>query len=114
MTDLKPPCILYDTSFKPSNLEKTKLQQDFQEGSRKQSCPVFTGTHGIEGLLYVEERFRKIASQLQWTDGDELFDNFELILADNAELAWENITSNIPDAQRTPQRFDEALKEFYL
>ena len=51
---------------------------------------------------------------MQWTEGDELFDNFELILADNAELAWENITSNIPDAQRTPQRFDEALEEFYL
>ena len=74
MTDLKPPCILYDTSFKLSNLEKTKLQQDFQEGSRKQSCPVFTGTHGIEGLFYVEECFRKIALRLQWTEGDELFD----------------------------------------
>ena len=35
-------------------------------------------------------------------------------LADNAELAWENITSNIPNAQRTVQHFNEALEEFYL
>ena len=76
---LRATVLPYKTQLVPSELTTVKLKQDFQGGSSKdKKCPVFTGEHGIEALLYVEERFRKIASRtLEWTTGQELFDGFE-------------------------------------
>jgi hypothetical protein len=60
----------------------------------------FTGEHGIEALLYVEERFRKIASRtLSWTTGPELFDSFEEVLLDTALTNWEDLVAPIADAE---------------
>ena len=87
MTDLKPPCILYDSTFKVTDLERVKLTQNFQDETKKASCPVFTGVHGIEALLHVEERFRKIARKMQWTSGDKLFEKFAEVVAVNAETS---------------------------
>jgi hypothetical protein len=45
----------------------------------------YTGEHGIDTLLYVEERFRNIAScTLSWTTGPELFESFEEVLLNTA------------------------------
>eukprot|EP00957_Ditylum_brightwellii_P085083 6469184-Ditylum_brightwellii.AAC.1 len=80
---LKQPCILYETKFKHSDLERVKLVQLHDDGTTKiKKCPVFLGTEGIEGLLYVEERFRSVAQQLHYTTGVEMFDNFKEILTD--------------------------------
>eukprot|EP00957_Ditylum_brightwellii_P210081 15364546-Ditylum_brightwellii.AAC.1 len=61
-TLLKQPCIKYEATFKHSDLERIKLSQSYNDGStRTKKCPIFMGAEGIEGLLYVEERFRGIA-----------------------------------------------------
>ena len=115
MTDLKPPCILYDGPFKATDLERVKLTQNFQDETKKGDCPVFTGVHAIEALLHVEERFRKIARKMQWTSGDELFEKFSEVVADNAEISWDNIIDNIdPATINDTDAFDKALATFYL
>lgn len=112
---LKRPCIMYKTAFDHSELEKVKLTQGYDDGTtRSKRCPQFTGEQGIEGLLYCEHRFRSIARQFTWNEGSELFDNFEDILADNAEEEWDNLTSGIEEADRTVPRFDQTIRSFYL
>jgi hypothetical protein len=112
---LRATVLPYKTQLVPSELTTVKLKQDFQGGSSKdKKCPVFTGEHGIEALLYVEERFRKIASRtLEWTTGQELFDGFEEVLLDTALMNWEDLTSTIADADKTPARFDQTLQALY-
>ena len=112
---LRATVLHYKSQLVPSKLTTVKLKQDFQGGSSKdKKCPVFTGEHGIEALLYVEERFRKIASRtLDWTTGQELFDGFEEVLLDTALMNWEDITSNITDAEKTPLRFEQTLQALY-
>eukprot|EP00957_Ditylum_brightwellii_P018009 1356970-Ditylum_brightwellii.AAC.1 len=68
----------------------------------------------MEGLLYVEEHFRSVAWQLNFTEGSELFDNFEEVLTDSAEEKWDTLTSGIDQLSRSADRFDHAIKEFYL
>lgn len=104
----------YKPKFEHSELETVKLSQQYDDGSKKQKyCPVFAGKHGIEALLFVEERFRKVAAQLEWADS-ELFDNFEEILVDTAEDDWEDIVGGIPEADRDDTKFDECMEKFYL
>jgi hypothetical protein len=91
------------------------LKQDFVGGSNKdKKCPTFSGEYGIEALLYIEERFRKIASRtLSWTPGPELLEGFEEILLDTALSNWEDIIALIAEADKTPARFELALQEMY-
>jgi hypothetical protein len=104
----------YKSKFEHSELEKVKLTQEYDNGSKRQKqCPVYSGKHGIEALLFVEERFRKIAAQMEWTD-HELFDNFEEVLVDAAEDDWEEIVDGIAEADRTTARFDECMQQYYL
>jgi hypothetical protein len=114
-TSLRAPVIPFKTGFVPSLLGTSKLKQDFIGGSAKdKKCPTFSGEHGIEALLYVEERFRKIATHtLLWTTGPELFDGFEEVLLDTALTNWEDLTSTIADADRTPARFELTLQAMY-
>ena len=112
---LKRPCMDYKASFEHSKLERVKLSQSYVDGSTKtKKCPCFSGEHGIECLLYVEDRFCNIARQLDYTTGCELFDNFEEVLVDTAEEKWENLVSVVPEAQRTVNWVDEEMKKFYL
>ena len=90
------------------------LVQVYQDSTKKKKFPVCTGEYGIEQLLYVEERFRKISRQLDYTTAEELFDNFEEVVMNNAEDKWENVVSGIPNNQRTIARFDQAIKQYYL
>jgi len=112
---LRAPVLPYKSGFLHSVLGTTKLKQDFVGGSNKdKKCPTFSGEYGIEALLYVEERFRKIASRtLSWTTGPELFDGFEEILLDTALSNWEDIIALIAEADKTPARFELALQEMY-
>jgi hypothetical protein len=66
---LRTTILPYKSGLIHSLLTVVKLKQDFEGGSSKdKKCPVFTGEHDIEALLYVEARFRKIASHtLSWT-----------------------------------------------
>ena len=72
---------------------------------------MFSGDHGIEFLLYVEDRFSSISRQLEFTTGAELFNNFEELMVNNTEERWENIVAPITDAQRTPIQFELAVDE---
>ena len=82
---LKQPCIKYEPTFKHEDLEKVSLMQRYDDGTKKKNCPTFTGEHGIESLLYVEDRYRGVCRQLEFTDGDEIFDNFEEVVLETAE-----------------------------
>ena len=77
-TYVREPCILYESKFEHSKMEKAQLQQVFDDGStKKKKCPIFTGEHGIEALLYTEDRFNSVCRQLELTDREELFDSFD-------------------------------------
>ena len=102
---LKKACIEYDPKLERHNLEKQKLEQQYDDGTaKKKLCPIFTD-EGIEGLLYVEEQFRKIADKLNYED-QEIFDNFEGVLMDNSAENWESLVENIGEADRTTARFN--------
>jgi hypothetical protein len=112
---LRAPIILYKSELMHSVLGTVKLRQNFDDGTYKEKkCPIFTGEHGIEALLYVEERFRKLATRvLLWTTGPELFDGFEEVLLDTALSNWEDIISTIADVDKTPARFEQAIQTMY-
>ena len=60
----------------------------------------------------MKERFRKICDYLEFTEGEELFDNFDACLSDNAETQWENITFNLED--RSIESFNHAYDQLVL
>ena len=90
---LRAAVLSYKLSFVASELPTVKLKQDFDDNSSKEKkCPIFNGDFGIEALLYVEERFRKIANRtLLWRTGIELFNGFEEVLLDTALTNWEGL-----------------------
>jgi hypothetical protein len=112
---LRAAIMPYKSGFIPSDLDSVKLKQAFQGGTSKDKlCPIFNGEHGIEALLYVEERFRKIASRtLSWTTGLELFDGFEEVLIDTALTNWEDLILPIAEVEKTPDRFEIVLQQLY-
>lgn len=109
---LKQLCIKYESSFSHDKLEKVALTQRYDDGIKKKNCTTFTGEYGIELLLYVEDRFRAVCHQLDFIDGDELFNNFEEIFLIVAEEKWTNLVQNLTAQQRTPQEFDRKMEWF--
>ena len=104
-------CIRYVSAFKTSELQQVKLTQAYDDGTKRQrECPIFTGHEGVEGLLYVKERFDKLCRYLTYTEGEELFNNFDACLSDNAQEQWENITSELVD--RSVDSFNNAFQRF--
>eukprot|EP00957_Ditylum_brightwellii_P124835 9515658-Ditylum_brightwellii.AAC.1 len=96
-------------------MEKIKLFQNYDDGTtRNKKCPIFTGTGGIKGLLYVKERFREIAWQLKFDTGPELFNNFEEAITNTADDKWDGIIGGILPENRDPTKFDESIEKFYL
>ena len=83
------------------------------EQTVKKKCPTFTGKEGIEGLLYVEEKFCKISRQLNYDDGEEQFDTWNDCLDDSAEEKWDTLVSGIPNDQRTVARFNTEMKNYH-
>jgi hypothetical protein len=112
---LRAAILPYKSGFVASDLATVKLKQEFQGGRTKdKKCPVFSGEHGIEALLYVEERFRKISTRtLQWTTGLELFDGFEEVLVDTALSNWEDLILPLAEADKTAARFEIVLQLLY-
>jgi hypothetical protein len=51
--------------------------------------------------------FDRVCLRLEFTTGDELFDNFEQILSDSAEQYWENSVDAMGNVARTVARFDQ-------
>ena len=89
---LKKPCIQYKLKFIALELEKVKLRQSYDDGtSAEKKCPIFSGKEGIEGLLYVEEKFLEIARHLNYDTGVELYDRFEEVLTDTTEEHWKTL-----------------------
>ena len=97
---LKQPCIKYEPTFKHEDLEKVSLMQRYDDSTKKKNCPTFTGEYGIESSLFVEDRYRAVCRQLEFTDGDELFDNFEKGVLNTAEERWTNLVQNLTVAQK--------------
>jgi hypothetical protein len=112
---LRAAILPYKSGFVASDLATVKLKQEFQGGSTKdKKCPVFSGEHGVEALLYVEERFRKISARtLQWTTGAELFDGFEEVLVDTALTNWEDLILPIAEDDKTVAQFEAVLQLLY-
>jgi hypothetical protein len=113
---LRAPVLPYKSGFVPSTLATTKLKQDFVGGSvaKDKKCSNFSGEHGIEALLYIEESFRKIAScTLLWTVGPEQFNGFKEVLLDTVLTNWEDIITPISDIDKTLEHFKLTPQEIY-
>jgi hypothetical protein len=108
------PYIEYKRAYKPSEMENVTLRQNWADGtSTKRTCPIFTGTEGVEGLLHsTKERFDQITNFMHYTTGAELFDNWEQCLSDTAENRWNNLVTAIVDADRSSARFETDLVNF--
>ena len=103
---LRAPSFLHKPTFKHGDLEKVKLKQNYDDGTKKdKTCPQFTGKCGVECLLCIVERFQRCAACLDYTEGPELFDHFEEVLEDNAQDVWENLTTGIDEADQRPSSF---------
>ena len=115
--DLEKPCMEYKCAFENEKLQTIKLTQEFDDGTKRtRQCPIFTGYGGVECLIYIVEKFSKIARYMEWTAGRDMFNNFDLVLEDTASDHWENLTDGIADnnATRTVARFNQTISAFYL
>jgi hypothetical protein len=101
----------YKCSFKHESFETVKIYNE--DGKKSKICPVFSGEHGIEGLLYVESRFRTIASRFEF-DGPKYFEGFEEILQGTALTAWEMLADDVVENERNMERFEELLVSYYV
>jgi hypothetical protein len=89
--------VMYKSNFKISELEKVKLEQSFDDGTKvKVEVPLFTGQQGLEGLVYIVDRFKDACKTLDWVEGTEMFEGFTKVLQGQAYTYW----------------IDEVLKEF--
>ena len=101
------PCpIKYKSAPKKKDFNKTILDSTDLFIKKKISCPKFSGTGGIEGLLWVEESYRKIAKKFKWNDGPKLFDNFDMVVEEGAADHWETI---IDGKQQTIDNFNACM-----
>ena len=110
---VKRPCMVYEKPLDKGKIEERKLTEVIDDIKKTKQCPAFDGDNEIEGLLYTEERYRKVAKVLQFNTGVELYDNFEELLTDSAEEHWTQITRNTPDAARTVDSFNQHMESFY-
>ena len=112
---IRKACIEYETKFEHDKLERVTLQQNYEDGSnKKKKCPAFNGDYGIEALLFVKDRFDSICRQLEFTTGEELFDNFEEVLTGKAQDKWYSLTGQLGAAQRTVPEFTNRVGQLYL
>ena len=111
---IKLPCVIYESTVDHQEFETVKLEQTFADGSvKKKQVPIFSGKHGVEGLLHVVDRFQRAARKLAF-DAEDNWDNFEEVLDDTAEKRWTNLTGNLTDAQKTAARFIQEVNRFVM
>ena len=104
-------CLNYKVTWKHEDFETVKIFDP--ENQRSKKCVVFSDKHGMEGLLYVEARFRKIADAFEF-DGPQRFEAFEEVLQGTALTSWERIADEIVEEDRTEETFDDVVSQFYL
>jgi hypothetical protein len=76
-TVLNLACMRYKPVFKQSDMELVKFTQSWENGTlTSMITPVFQGSEEIKGLLFAKECFDRVCRRLEFTTGDELFDNF--------------------------------------
>ena len=88
----------YKPTFEHEKLEKVTLIQVYDDMTKKKNCPIFTGEFGIESLLYVEDHYHAVSRELEYTTGEELFDNSEEVVLNTTEEKWTNLVQNIVPA----------------
>ena len=103
-------CLNYKIAFKHEDFSQVKLFEEV--GGKFEKCVVFTDTFGFEGLLYVEERFREVAKQLEY-DGEQCFINFPKVLQGTALSNWKILVRGIHPDFQTLNDFNTQIKTFY-
>jgi hypothetical protein len=104
--------VKYKSTFKTSELEKVKLEQLFDDGSKvKTEVPLFTGQQGLEGLVYIVDRFKEACKTLQWTEGIEMFEGFPKVLQGQAYTYWtDEVLKTFPtEDDWTLEAFQESI-----
>ena len=103
--------VTYKSTFKISELEKVKLEQPFEDGTKvKMEVPLFTGQQGLEGLVYIVDRFKDACKALDWVEGTELFQGFAKILQGQAYSYWiDEILTKFPEEEQSIETFEEAI-----
>jgi hypothetical protein len=104
-------CLDYKNSLKHEDFETVKLYDE--ENARSKKCLVFSDEHGLEGLLFVEARFRKVAEQFGF-DGPQLFTAFEEVLQGTALSNWEQLANDVDEEDRTEEVFNERMVQYYM
>ena len=100
-------CLNYKIAFKHEDFSQVKLFEEV--GGKFEKCVVFTDTFGFEGLLYVEERFREVAKQLEY-DGEQCFINFPKVLQGTALSNWKILVRGIHPDFQTLNDFNTQIK----
>lgn len=108
-------CVKYEIGFKREDMDKKKLTQEFNDGTKRtREIAVFTGSEGIEGLMFVYREFEKACVHLEFDTGREKFDNFGMLLSGSAADNWSTLTDNIGVGQMTVALFNQMFREFVL
>ena len=105
------PCIMCKNELDPSVMTMVKVETIIAGTVRSNKIPVFSGSHGVEGLFYVIDQFMKATGRLQFTPTD-LWDQFEEVLDSVAEQKWANLIQPIANAARNWNRFNRAVSDF--
>jgi hypothetical protein len=102
--------VTYKSTFKISELEKVKLEQHFEDGKVKVEVPLFMRQQGLEGLVYIVDRFKDDCKELEWSEGEEMFQGFAKILQGQAYSFWcDEVLKKFPQEEQTQENFQDAI-----
>jgi hypothetical protein len=103
---LKPGC-------HPTDFVIVKLHQSYLGGRiEKHETPATEGL-SIEQILYCVREFLETARELDYTTGQELFNNFHCILRSTVKDDWDTVAALSPLPQTTVT-FDTALDDWKM
>jgi hypothetical protein len=102
------PVIHLNKAYKDSELVFVKLSKADVNSTVKDQVPRFNGNH-LENLFETELAFHEVAEDLEFSSGEELFQNFRKCLAGTARTKFR--TASEGKAQ-TPAGFKAALEEW--
>ena len=98
----------YKSAIDTDSMRTVELSKRDADGNKqKESCPVFNGKGGLEGLLYVDEEFDSVIDAIDLNTAPEKFERYKKIFSHTALQKWKTIVSD-QDAtgdRRTPARF---------
>jgi hypothetical protein len=88
-----------------------KLDITVNNVTRSKKFPIFSAKMGIEGLIYVIDKFKKHSANLNFDAADK-WNNFDEVLDTVAESKWETQVANIAPQARNNNRFNAELDVF--